>query len=106
MAFLPPVPAKYKGRFLCGAALLALFVVAAVYGGHGLMHLRRMRTDQLELERMVFERQQRSEQLRERILRLQTDDRYIEKLARERLGMVKPGEIIYRAAAQPESRPH
>ena len=58
-----------------------------------------MQTEQRELERLVFERQQRNEQLRERIRRLQSDDRYLEKLVRERLGMVKKGEIIYRRTA-------
>lgn len=31
--------------------------------------------------------------LREEIQRLQTDDRYIERLARQQLGLVRPGEI-------------
>lgn len=31
--------------------------------------------------------------LREEIRRLETDDRYIERLAREQLGLVRPGEI-------------
>jgi cell division protein DivIC len=31
--------------------------------------------------------------LREEIWRLETDDRYIERLAREQLGLVRPGEI-------------
>jgi hypothetical protein len=31
--------------------------------------------------------------LREEIQRLETDDRYIERLAREQLGLVRPGEI-------------
>lgn len=31
--------------------------------------------------------------LREEIKRLETDDRYLERLAREQLGLVRPGEI-------------
>lgn len=34
-----------------------------------------------------------NELLREEIHRLQTDDRYIERLARQQLGLVRPGEI-------------
>lgn len=34
-----------------------------------------------------------NQRLREEIHRLQTDDRYIERLAREQLGLVRPGEI-------------
>jgi Septum formation initiator len=34
-----------------------------------------------------------NQRLREEIRRLQTDDRYIERLAREQLGLVRPGEI-------------
>jgi cell division protein FtsB len=78
--------------------LLVLFVVAAVYGDHGLIHLLRLQREQRDLEHVAFELQQTNEQLRQRVHRLQFDDRYLEQLARERLGLVKKGEIIYRAA--------
>jgi len=96
MALLPPAPKKYKGILIgCWVGLL-LFVVAAIYGDHGLIHLLRMRNEQHTLEQLVFQRQQSNEQLRERIRRLQSDDSYIERLAHERLGLVRPGEIILR----------
>jgi cell division protein FtsB len=99
MALLPPPPKKYKGTLVACAVALVLFVIAAVWGDHGLIHLLRLRGEQRDLERMTFELQQSNEHMRQRIHQLESDDRYIEKLARERLGMVKNGEIIYRVAA-------
>lgn len=98
MAFLPPPPRKHKGALATGVVVLALLIVAAVYGDHGMAHLSRMRGEQRDLERSAFELQQRNEHLRERIRRLRSDDFYLEKLARERLGLVKKGEILYRVA--------
>ncbi len=99
MALLPPPPKKYKGTLAACVVGLILFIVAAVYGDHGLIHLLRMQGEQRDLEQMVFGLQQRNEQLRQHIRRLQSDDAYLERLARERLGLVKKGEIIYRTAA-------
>ncbi len=96
MALLPPPPRKYKGTLLSCAVALVLLVVAAVYGDHGLIHLLRMRGEQTTLEHTAFDLQQRNEQLRQRIQRLRSDDHYLEQLARERLGLVKKGEIMYR----------
>jgi cell division protein FtsB len=96
MALIPFPPTKYKGWLAACVLALFLFVIAAVCGDHGLVHVLRMRGEQRDLERVVFDLGQRNEELRERVRRLQTDDRYIEKLARERLGLVKKGEIIYR----------
>jgi cell division protein FtsB len=99
MPLLPPPPAKYKGRIAAGVLALVLFVVAAIYGDHGLIHVLQLQGQQRELEQTAFLLQQRNEHLHERIRRLQSDDRYIEQLARERLGLVKKGEIIYRVMA-------
>lgn len=105
MALLPPPPAKYKARLAACVVALVLLVVAAVYGDHGLIHLLRMHSEQRGLEEFTFDLQQRNEQRRQRIVRLQSDDRYIEKLARERLSLAKQGEIIYRVTAPPPARP-
>ena len=101
MAFLPPLPRKHKGTVATCVVFLALFVVTAVYGDHGLAHLSRMRNEQRDLERAAFELQQRNEHLRERIEKLHSDDAYLERLARERLGLVKKGEILYRVTSPP-----
>ena len=48
------------------------------------------------LEERNFLLQRENEALRERIYRIRNDDRYLEKIAREELGLVRPGEIVYR----------
>jgi cell division protein FtsB len=105
MAVLPPIPRKYKGRFALAAVALILLAVAAVFGDHGLMHLRALRAAQRQLEVTAFQLQQRNEQLRQHVHRLQSDDLLLEKLARERLGMVKKGEIVYRLTGPQAANP-
>jgi cell division protein FtsB len=105
MAFLPPLPRKHKGTFATCVVALILFVIAAVYGDHGLVDLLRMQSEQRELEHTAFDLQQQNERLRERTWRLQSDDHYIEKLARERLGLVRKGEIMYRLTGPASAAP-
>jgi cell division protein FtsB len=96
MAFLPPLPAKYKGRLAICAAAIVLFFISAIFGDRGLVHLLRLQVEQRELEERAFVLQQKNNLLQRRIERLQSDDRYIERLARERLGLAKKDELIYR----------
>ena len=86
MRLLPSLPKKYKGPLAGCVVALLLFVAAAIYGDHGLMHLLRLREDQHALEQRAFALQQRNEQLRQQSQRLESDDWYLEKLAREHLG--------------------
>ena len=48
--------------------------------------------------------QKENEALRERIYRLRHDDLYLEKIAREDLGLVRPEEIIYRFPSSESKR--
>jgi cell division protein FtsB len=85
-----------------GAATLAL-VVALVFGSRGLLHLRALSTEQDELGRRIALLLHENDQLRERIHRLRTDDRTLERLAREQLGFTRPGEVIYRFQSRSDS---
>lgn len=82
------------------SATLLLLIVAvaasAVFGGHGLTHLTRLRAERRALARATFTRLERNAQLREEIERLRGDDLYLEQLARRQLGLVKPNETVYR----------
>jgi len=101
MALLPPPPSKYKAWLAACVLALVLFVVAAIWGDHGLIHVWRLQAQQHEQEQTAFVLEQQNEHLRQRIQRLQSDDRYLEQLARERLGLVKKGEVIYRVMPAP-----
>jgi len=83
---------------------LALFAAAAVFGDHGLMHLLQLDRSRREVEEIAFQLQQKNERLRQRARRLLSDDLYLEKVARERLGLVKPGEVVYRLDAPQQNR--
>lgn len=96
MALLPPLPARYKAFVAAGGVAILLFLLSAVLGERGLVQLLRLQKEQRRLEETAFMLQQRNDRLRRRIERLESDDRYVERLARQRLGLVKQGEIIYR----------
>jgi cell division protein FtsB len=97
MQRLVPSPiGKHKGILIGGIGALILLLLSAVYGQHGLVHLRHLQARERELEQLTFQLQQRNEKLRQRIRRLESDDALIERLARERLGLVKKGDLIYR----------
>lgn len=80
-------------------ALLFFLSLFTTFGERGVLHLWRLWGEQRELGEKNFILQKENEILRERIYRLHHDDHYLEKIAREDLGLVQPGEIIYRFAA-------
>src|ERR1041384_7555885 len=83
-------------------ALGTLIIVLCIYtiaGQRGAIHLWRLRAEQARLDEQNYTLQRENERLRERIGRLQKDNSYLEKVAREELNLVKPGEIVYRFAS-------
>ncbi len=57
--------------------------------------LRRFRKEILRLEKEIAMLRETNESLRSEIKALKEDPFYIEKTARDHLGLTKPGEIIY-----------
>jgi cell division protein FtsB len=88
-------------------ALAALILVLSFYsivGERGAFHLWRLRAEKVALDELNYRTQRQNEALRQRIARLRHDDSYLEKIAREELNLVRPGEIIYRfAPAEPRT---
>jgi len=69
----------------------------AVFGSRGLVHLLQLQQQQADAEAVAYALASENQRLREHLERLENDDRYLERLARERLGWIKPGEIVYRS---------
>ena len=78
--------------------LLVLYVLlglSTAVGEHGFVHLWKLRQEQQTLESEAVTLLQGNKDLRDRITRLQTDNDYLEKVAREELKFAKKGEIVY-----------
>jgi cell division protein FtsB len=71
-------------------------MLVTIVGERGALHLWRLRGEKSHLDEQNYRLQRENEALRQRIGRLRNDDGYLEKLAREELNLVRPGEVIYR----------
>ena len=76
--------------------LIILLALITVVGERGVLHLWRLRGEKNRLDEQNFHLQKENEALRQRVYRIRNDNAYLEKLAREELNLVRPGEIVYR----------
>ncbi len=81
------------------SAFIVTLSLFTIFGERGAIHLLRLWQEKKTLEENNFLLQKENETFRERIHRLRHDDLFLEKVAREELGLVRPGEIIYRFAS-------
>jgi cell division protein FtsB len=79
---------------LGGAGLVLLALGLVVYGGHQMLRVRHMRGEIAAMERDIVTLRARTDELSRTVERLRNDPAYVEKLAREELGYVRPGETI------------
>ena len=81
-------------RVLGGAGLVLLAAGLAVYGGQQVLRVRQMRGEIAAMERDIVTLRGRTDELARTVDRLRNDPAYVEKLAREQLGYVRPDETV------------
>ena len=105
------LPGKRRPSLLRHLRLAILFllalVAASVMGNRSLLRLYHMHRDRVALEREIDQLTAANAALAEEVRNLRTDPARVEAIAREELGLVKPGEIVYefRPAAPPAPLP-
>ncbi len=94
----PPAPRTLRWRRTLDYLLLfvaVVLVVDALVGDKGLMDTMRARQRSAELHAEVQRLRAENAELLERAHRLDTDPAAIESLAREELGLIRPGEVLF-----------
>lgn len=80
--------------------VLLLFLIltgsAILFGSRGVLDNHRLNQKLLDLRHGNEELAAKNDALKKEILLLRNDLRYIEKVARDELGMVKPSDRVYR----------
>jgi cell division protein FtsB len=95
---------RKKAANLASVIALIALVVGSLFGDRGILHLltQRERTGALaaEIEQLRGE----NGRLAADIAALKSDPRSIERLAREELGLVRPGETVFLIRDEPKAR--
>jgi cell division protein FtsB len=92
-------------------ATVAVVVVAAslaahvLFGANGMVVYRQKRAEYEALQKQIEKVQQENNRYTQQIQGLQTDQKAIEKEAREQLGYAKPGEYVYVPPAPAKAAP-
>ena len=94
---VPAAPPAWRRK---GVHLLLLFVtlvlvIDALVGEKGLLESMRARRQYQQLSASLEDLKRENGRLREEVRRLNEDPAAIESLAREELGLIRPGEVVF-----------
>jgi cell division protein FtsB len=84
--------------------LLAAFVLLLlqdVFGTHGVLAMRRSEREAANVQKEINQLNQENQKLQDRVKDLKSDPATIERIAREEMGLARPGEYIFKI--QPKS---
>jgi cell division protein FtsL len=88
----PPLLRHYGPAFL--GLLVLILVVHDIFGPHGYLAMRRTQQEIQKVNSNLHQLNKENLQLEQEVRELKTDPRKIEKIARDELGLARPGEVI------------
>jgi len=83
--------------WLLGAAL-ALLLLQDIFGTHGLIAMHRSQQEAQQVQQEISRLDEENRRLQESVQSLKSDPAAIERIAREEMGLAKPGEYIFKIA--------
>jgi len=81
-------------QILC-LALFAL-LVHDIFGPHGFIAMRRTQKEIEQIREQIGKVNQENKSLADEVTSLKTDPKSIERIAREEMGLARPGEMIFK----------
>ena len=87
---------KEKIQFLLLAFFIFLIAYWTIFGDNGILKLRKIEQESEKVKAASEKIKAENERLKKEIKLLQEDRKYVEKVAREELGMTRKDEIIYK----------
>jgi cell division protein FtsB len=86
---------RQNARYFFALAFF-LLLLQDVFGTHGLMAMHRSKAQIRDVEAQIQQLDKENSDLQQHIKDLRTDPSAIEKIARDRMGLARPGELIFR----------
>jgi cell division protein FtsB len=86
---------RYQKIFLLSLCFFLLLLLMAVFHENGILNAYQLEQEQLEIKSKNEILRTKNEKLRMKIKGLKSDPYEIEKIAREKLHLIKPGDQVY-----------
>jgi cell division protein FtsB len=83
-------------RALLGLIVGLPLLLFLVFGGHGILQRMRLQNQKAELEAKIRQTEAENRTLQAQANALDGDKKAIEKVAREKYGMIREGETVYK----------
>ena len=89
---------KTQKQFIQGLVLLICLslIIVFIFGDHGLLKLYKIKSQRKTIQTHIAQLRNEREKVIEKKNKIENDINYIEKMAREKYKMVKPGEKIFK----------
>jgi len=97
----PDAGLRRKAAVLASILAVIGLIVGSLFGDRGMLHLLEQQKATQELERQLDDLRAENGRLAAEIRALKTDPRAIERLAREDLGLARPGETVFLIREEP-----
>ena len=93
-------------NFVRGVLLLIIstLLIIFIFGDHGLFQLYKLKQERTEIQNYISQLRKDRESLLSEKNRLENDLKYIEKLAREKYRMAKPGEKVFKVITKEKEK--
>jgi cell division protein FtsL len=79
---------------------LALLLLQDVFGTHGLIAMRRSQEEAAQVKKDIDQIDEENQRLQDSVKGLKSDPASIERIAREEMGLARPGERIFKIPAK------
>ena len=96
---------RHRIATIAVVVLTVSLFVHVMLGANGMVVYRQKRAEYETLKKQIVQTQQENDRCTQQIQALKSDDKAIEKEAREQLGYAKPGEYVYVAPAPQRAAP-
>jgi cell division protein FtsB len=83
-----------------------LLLLQDIFGTHGVLAMRRSQAEARKIQHEITQLDAENKKLRDHVKDLKTDPSTIECIAREDIGLARPGELIFKTQPRPGDPAH
>lgn len=80
---------------------LVLLLIQDIFGTHGVLAMRRAQKEAERAQQEINRINNENRQLQDDVKALKSDPQAIERIAREEMGLARPGEYVFKIAPKP-----